>query len=62
MYTCNQLLQALEGVQCDAALAAVYTAGGLDQARARALHVTGALADAFAPRGGAALYSGPGRT
>ena len=62
MYTCNQLLQALEGGQCDAPLAAVYTAEGLVQARARALHVTQALADAFAPKGPAALFSGPGRT
>lgn len=62
MYTCNQLLQALESGQCDAPLAAVYTAGGLDQARARALHVTEALAEAFAPTGAAALFSGPGRT
>ena len=62
MYSCNQLLQALEAGQCDAPLAAVYTAGGLTQARARALHVTQALADAFAPKGAAALFSGPGRT
>ena len=50
MYSCNQLLQALEAGQCDAPLAAVYTAGGLAQARARALHVTQALADAFGPK------------
>ncbi len=62
MYSCNQLLQALEAGQCDAPLAAVYTSGGLTQARARALHVTQALADAFAPKGTAALFSGPGRT
>ena len=62
MYSCNQLLQALEAGQCDAPLAAVYTAGGLAQARARALHVTQALADAFGPKGSAALFSGPGRT
>ena len=34
MYSCNQLLQALEAGQCDAPLAAVYTAGGLTRARA----------------------------
>ena len=37
MYSCNQLLQALEAGQCDAPLAAVYTTEGLTQARARAL-------------------------
>lgn len=62
MYSCEQLLQALEGGGCDAPLAAVYTAAGLDQARARAVRVTRSLADAFAPKGGAALFSGPGRT
>nr|WP_325212210.1 galactokinase family protein [uncultured Oscillibacter sp.] len=62
MYSCNQLLQALEAGQCDAPLSAVYTAGGLAQAKARALHVTQALADSFAPKGAAALFSGPGRT
>ena len=62
MYSCDQLLQALEGGRCDAPLSAVYTTGGLSQARARALHVTKALADAFAPKGNAALFSGPGRT
>ena len=62
MYSCDQLLRALESGQCDAPLAAVYTAQGLTQARARALHVTQALTDAFAPKGAAALFSGPGRT
>ena len=62
MCSCNQLLQALENGKYDAPLAAVYTAEGLTQAQARALHVTQALADAFAPKGGAALFSGPGRT
>lgn len=64
MYTCNQLLRALEDGQCDAPLSAVYTAAGLDQAKARALRVTQALADAFSPQDGtpAALFSGPGRT
>ena len=62
MYSCNQLLQALESGQCDAPLSAVYTAEGLVRAKARALHVTQALADAFSPKGAAALFSGPGRT
>ena len=62
MYSCNQLLQALEGGRCDAPLSEVYTSEGLAQARARAIHVTRALSDAFAPKGGAALFSGPGRT
>ncbi len=62
MYSCNQLLQALKGGQCDAPLSAVYTAEGLDQTRARAVRVAQALADTFAPQGDAALFSGPGRT
>nr|WP_326165458.1 galactokinase family protein [uncultured Oscillibacter sp.] len=62
MYSCNQLLQALESGRCDAALAAVYTGAGLDGARARALRVARALAEGFAPKGPAALFSGPGRT
>ena len=62
MYSCNQLLQALKGGQCDAPLSAVYTAEGLDQTRARAVRVAQALADTFAPQGDAALFSGPGRS
>ena len=64
MYSCNQLLQALKGGQCDAPLAAVYTTAGLDQARTRALRVAQALSDAFSPKNDtpAALFSGPGRT
>lgn len=64
MYSCKQLLQALEGGQCAASLTAVYTAAGLDRANARALRVTRALADTYAPGGDApaALFSGPGRT
>lgn len=62
MYSCNQLIQALEGGRCDAPLAAVYTEAGLARARERALHVARALADAYAPAGRAALFSGPGRT
>ncbi len=64
MYSCKQLFQALEGGQCDAPLTAVYTAGGLDQAKSRALHVAKDLSDAYSPRDDApaALFSGPGRT
>ena len=64
MYSCNQLLQALEGGRCDASLAAVYTPEGLDQARARAVRVTKALQETYAPGedAPAALVSGPGRT
>ena len=64
MYSCKQLLQALESGQCAAPLAAVYTAAGLDGATARALRVAKALADAYAPGedAPAALFSGPGRT
>ena len=66
MYTCTQLLQALEDGGCDARLSALYAPGGvgLDQARERALRVTKALQTAFGPGtdSPAALVSGPGRT
>ena len=62
MVTCKQLIQALENGQCDGPLTAVYTAAGLEQARERALRVTRTLAETCAPKGGAALFSGPGRT
>ncbi len=62
MYTLSQLLQALEDGRCDAPLAAVYTDAGLTQAKDRALRVARALSDTYAPKGGAALFSGPGRT
>ncbi len=62
MYSCNQLLQALKDGECDASLSLVYTTAGLSQAKARALHVAQSLADIFAPKQNAALFSGPGRT
>ena len=64
MYSCYQLLQALENGQCDPALAAVYTQEGLGQARARAICVAKALQETYSPRESApaALISGPGRT
>ncbi len=65
MYSCTQLLQALQNGGCDQALTAVYAPdGGLEQARRRAIHVTESFLADFpensAPAAG--LFSGPGRT
>jgi len=62
MYTLTQLIQALESGRCDGPLSDVYTAAGLPRARDRAVQVTRALSDTYAPEGPAALFSGPGRT
>ena len=66
MYSCTQLLQALEDGSLDRRLALVYAPDGvgLDQARTRALRVTNSLLKTFAPpsQSPAGLFSGPGRT
>lgn len=64
MYTSTQLLQALRDGACDQALAAVYApAGGLEQARSRAVHVVERFLASFPGNSApAALFSGPGRT
>ena len=66
MYTCTQLLQALESGNCDARLSALYApeGNGLEQARERAIRVVKSLQTAFnpGPDSSAALFSGPGRT
>ena len=66
MYSCTQLLQALEGGSLDQRLALVYAPDGvgLDQARTRALRVTNSLLKTFDPpsQSPAGLFSGPGRT
>lgn len=66
MYTCTQLLQALESGACDEALSVLYAPGGgdLESARSRAVRVTSALLRTFSPPedSPAGLFSGPGRT
>ena len=66
MYSCTQLLQALEDGSLDQRLALVYApdGAGLDQARTRALRVTNSLLKTFDPpsQSPAGLFSGPGRT
>ena len=68
MSSCNALLQSLRDGMHDRPLAELYALDGtqesLEQARARAIHVTQGLMDAFSPAetAQAALFSGPGRT
>lgn len=66
MYTCTQLLQALESGACDEALSVLYApdGGDLEAARSRAIRVTSALLKTFSPPEDcpAGLFSGPGRT
>ena len=66
MQPCKTLLDALRAGAHDQSLAALYALDGaqssLDRARDRACRVVQTLMDTFAPSGGAALFSGPGRT
>lgn len=62
MFSCTQLLQALKENALDSNLAAVYGSAALPVARDRAVQVTAALLESFAPEGQAILFSGPGRT
>jgi len=58
----NVLLPALKNGTYDAALTALYSPAGLEQARRRAIRVCEGFQSAYGPREGAALFSGPGRT
>ena len=62
MYSCKELLHALESDTLQDPLRAVYGAGCLGRAKERAVRVTRALLSGFHPEGNAALFSGPGRT
>lgn len=62
MYSCTQLLQALECGTLNEYLSGVYGAEQLTSAQERAVRVTAALQEHFHPTRDAALFSGPGRT
>ena len=62
MSTFLELFRGLESGDRDAQLAALYGPENIPSARSRAVRVTKALLDRFAPSGDAALFSGPGRT
>ena len=66
MPNCSRLLTDLQSNVHDNALAALYTLGGgsqqLEEARARASHVTQSFLAQFGDAPSAALFSGPGRT
>ena len=68
MYNYESLNHALSSGACDARLAALYaldgSAGSIEKARARAIHVLESFRDAFEPAADTpvGLFSGPGRT
>ena len=66
MTTCSRLLAAVQDGAHDQSLTALYALGGgprqLEEARARAVHVTRSFIAQFGDASFAALFSGPGRT
>ena len=66
MKTCEALRGAAAAGELDRALAGLYALDGtqasLDKARDRAIHVTEGFISHFGNAGGAALFTGPGRT
>lgn len=66
MISVKSLIKALQTGTYDDALSRLYALDGtrasLEQARKRAVRVTGQFANQFTPTAGCALFSGPGRT